>query len=98
MVTPMDLQTQTKIPIEELFSSRGRIKIIRELATSSELNITELCKRVGLNHSSTKQHLEVLMKTGLIEEKVFGRIKIYRYRIEDMRARSLRNLFDLWES
>jgi len=38
------------------------------------------------------------MKTGLIEEKVFGRIKIYRYRIEDMRARSLRNLIDLWES
>jgi DNA-binding transcriptional ArsR family regulator len=87
-----------RVPIEELFSSRGRIKILKELATSSELNISELCKRVSLNHSSTKSHLEVLIESGLVEEKMFGRIKIYRYRIEDHRARALRNLFGLWQS
>ena len=87
-----------RVPIEELFSSRGRIKIIKELATSNELNISELCRRVSLNHSSTKSHLEVLIKSGLVEEKMFGRIKIYRYRIEDHRARALRNLFGLWQS
>jgi DNA-binding transcriptional ArsR family regulator len=87
-----------QIPIEEIFSSRGRIKIIKELADSKELNISELCRRVGLNHSTTKSHLNVLIESGLVEEKVFGRIKIYRYRIEDLRARSLRNLFDIWGS
>ena len=51
-----------------------------------------------LNHSSTKSHLEVLLASGLVEEKKFGRIKIYRYRIEDIRARSIRNLFNLWDS
>lgn len=95
----MDTQTPlSRIPIEELFSSRGRIKILKELASSNELNISELCRRVSLNHSSTKSHLEVLIDSGLVEEKMFGRIKIYRYRIEDLRARSLRNLFDLWDS
>lgn len=94
----MNAEISQKIDIEDLFSSRGRIKILKELAASNELNISELCRRVNLNHSSTKSHLEVLLKSGLIEEKIFGRIKIYRYRVEDLRARSLRSLFDIWDS
>lgn len=86
------------MPIEDIFSSRGRIRILKELARATELNISELCRRVNLNHSSTKSHLDVLTKSGIIEEKKFGRIKIYRYRIEDLRARSLKSLFDLWDS
>jgi len=95
----MDAENSSKVAIEDIFSSRGRIKIIKELAASNELLISELCRRVGLNHSSTKSHLKVLMRSGLIEEKKHGsRIKIYRYKIEDLRARSLRSLFNLWES
>ncbi len=94
----MKAESTSKIAIEDLLSSRGRIKILKELAKSTELNISELCRRVDLNHSSTKSHLEVLLTSGLIEEKKFGRIKIYRYKIEDLRARSLRSFIDLWES
>jgi DNA-binding transcriptional ArsR family regulator len=94
----MGADTANTVPIEDVFSSRGRIKILKELAISNELNISEICRRVDLNHSSTKAHLEILLKTGLVEEKKFGRIKIYRYKIEDLRARSLRSLFNLWES
>ncbi len=88
--------TAPKIAIEELFSSRGRIKVLKELADSTELNISELCRRIGLNHSSTKSHLMILIDAGLVEEKTFGRIKIYRYCGEDLRARALKNLLDLW--
>ncbi|MFX0106704.1 MAG: ArsR family transcriptional regulator [Candidatus Hodarchaeota archaeon] len=98
MSIPANSKDSPRVPIEELFSSRGRIKILKELAMSNELNISELCRRVSLNHSSTKAHLETLIESGLVEEKMFGRIKIYRYRIEDLRARSLRNLFELWFS
>jgi DNA-binding transcriptional ArsR family regulator len=94
----MTIETRPRIPIEDLFSSRGRIKVLRELAESNELNISEICKRVSLNHSTTKSHLRVLVDSGLIEEKSFGRIKIYRYRIEDLRARSLKNFLELWHS
>jgi DNA-binding transcriptional ArsR family regulator len=94
----MPTEDSSKVPIEDIFSSKGRIKILKELAASNELNISELCRRVDLNHSSTKSHLEVLLKSGLIEEKKFGRIKIYRYKIEDLRARSLKSLFSLWDS
>jgi DNA-binding transcriptional ArsR family regulator len=94
----LSTEISQKIGIEDLFSSRGRVKILKELAASTELNISELCRRVNLNHSSTKSHLEVLLKSGLVEEKIFGRIKIYRYNIENLRARSLKSLFDIWES
>ena len=95
----MDAENSPQVAIEDIFSSRGRIKILKELALSNELLISELCRRVGLNHSSTRSHLKVLIKSGLIEEKTHGsRIKIYRYKIEDLRARSLRSLFNLWES
>jgi DNA-binding transcriptional ArsR family regulator len=98
----MEAESLSRVAIEDIFSSRGRIKILKELAISksNELPISELCRRVGLNHSSTKSHLKVLIKSGLIEEKTYGttRTKIYRYKIEDLRARSLRSLFNLWES
>jgi DNA-binding transcriptional ArsR family regulator len=94
----MSTPTTPQITIEDLFSSKGRIKVLKELALANELNISELCRRIGLNHSTTKSHLLVLIQSGLVEEKVFGRIKIYRYRTEDLRARALKNLLDLWES
>ena len=71
---------------------------LKELAESSELLISEICRRVSLNHGTTKTHLRALVKSGLIEEKIHGRIKIYRYRIEDLRARSLKNFLELWDS
>ena len=94
----MESDSNARIPLEELFSSRGRIKVLKELADANELNISELCRRVGLNHNTTKSHLRALVESGLIEEKTFGRIKIYRFRIEDLRARSLKNFFELWHS
>ncbi|MHA2423183.1 MAG: ArsR family transcriptional regulator [Candidatus Thorarchaeota archaeon] len=94
----MTTEPHPRISIEDLFSSRGRIKVLRELAESNELNISEICRRVSLNHGTTKSHLRVLVESGLIEEKSFGRIKIYRYRIEDLRARSLKNFLELWHS
>jgi len=95
----LNTENTVKIPIEELFSSRGRVKILKELATSNELLISQLCRKVNLNHSSTASHLKVLVKSGLIEEKKHGRrIKIYRFMEEDMRARALRNFFNIWDS
>ncbi|MHA1906471.1 MAG: ArsR/SmtB family transcription factor [Candidatus Thorarchaeota archaeon] len=94
----MTAEPHPRISIEDLFSSRGRIKVLKELAESNELNISEICRRVSLNHSTTKSHLRVLVDSGLVEEKSFGRIKIYRYRIEDLRARSLKNFLELWHS
>jgi len=41
--------------------------------------------------------LNYLKKLNLIQEKNFGRIKIFRYKIENVKARSLRNFIEIWE-
>lgn len=94
----MSSENTSRIPIEEVLSSKGRIKILKELAKSKDGYLTEICRRVGLNHSSTKAHLSVLVNAGLVEERVYGRLKVFRFRSEDLRARALRNLFELWQA
>ena len=89
--------SSSPIAIEEVFSSRGRVKIIRVLAKINELNISEIARQANLNHSTACQHLEFLEKAGLIQKKVFGRIKIYRFRLENIRAKAIKYLFDLWD-
>ncbi|MFX1487494.1 MAG: hypothetical protein ACFFBS_10475, partial [Promethearchaeota archaeon] len=48
---------RSRIPIEELLSSKGRVKIIKILAMAGELNISEISRRARLNHEATAQHL-----------------------------------------
>ena len=87
-----------KISLEEVFSSRGRAKILEVLAKNNEMNISEIIKRTSLNHSSATCHLKSLEALGFIQEKIFGRIKIYRFRTEEINARALKNLISLWSA
>ncbi|NVM53274.1 MAG: helix-turn-helix transcriptional regulator [Candidatus Helarchaeota archaeon] len=86
------------LAVEDVLQSKGRIKILKVLARELEVNISEIVRRVHLNHSSVRYHLHHLVQADLVQEKVFGRIRIYRFRIETIRARALLNLFDVWES
>ena len=83
--------------LEDIFQSRGRIKILKILAKEGELNISEIAKRAHINHNSTRYHLNFLAKAKIVQEKKFGRIKIYRFRIEDFKVKAIKTLFDIWE-
>jgi len=48
------------------------------LLESGELNISEITRRSGLSHSATAKHLEFLVGSGIIAEKRFNRIRIFR--------------------
>ena len=45
---------------------------------TDELNISEITRRVGLSHSATARHLEFLTRSGILTEKRFNRIRIFR--------------------
>ena len=83
--------------IEEVFSSKGRVKILRILSEIGELNISEIARRAGLNYATTNQHLQVLENNKLVCHKTFGRIRIFRYNEENPRARMIRQLIEFWE-
>ena len=83
--------------IEEIFSSKGRVRILKILSEAGELNISEIARRAELNYTTTNQHLNVLKEAGLIQEKKFGRIRIFRFNYEYPRAQAIKNLIDFWE-
>jgi len=83
--------------IESVFSSKGRVKILRILAEIGELNISEIARRAGLNYATTNQHLSVLEDSGIVRHKNFGRIRIFRFNMENQRARMIRELVDSWD-
>lgn len=83
--------------IEEVFSSRGRVRILRILSEIGELNISDIARRAGLNYTTTNAHLQLLEDAGLIKHKSFGRIRIYRFNEENARAKAIRELMEAWE-
>jgi DNA-binding transcriptional ArsR family regulator len=83
--------------IEEVLSSKGRVRILKILSDIGELNISEIARRAGLNYTTTNEHLIVLERSGLILHKRFGRIRIFRFNESNPRAEMIRKLVDLWK-
>lgn len=85
-------------PIEEVVTSKGRFRILRLLCRTRELNISEIARKTNLAYISANQHLKILKRFGLVEEKTFGRIRIFRYREEDKKCQILKQFFDNCET
>jgi predicted transcriptional regulator len=85
------------VSIEDVLSSKGRVKILRILSEIGELNISEIARRAGLNYATTNHHLQVLENYKLVRHKTFGRIRIFRYNEENPRARMIKKLIEFWE-
>ncbi|MFX0188079.1 MAG: ArsR/SmtB family transcription factor [Candidatus Hodarchaeota archaeon] len=87
-----------KYIIEDLLGSKARIKILKTLALNDELNISLIISKTKLNHSNVNKHLNLLKSFNLIQEKKFGRIKIYRYKTENLKAKILKKFIEIWEN
>ena len=83
--------------IEEIFSSKGRVRILRILSEIGELNISEIARRARLNYTTTNEHLQLLEEEGLLKHKTFGRIRIYRFNRENPKAEAISDLMEIWE-
>lgn len=84
--------------IEDIFSSKGRVRILRILVEIEELNISEIARRAGLNYATTNQHLQALENAGLVQHKRFGRIRIFRFNEVDSRAKIIKKLIENWRT
>jgi predicted transcriptional regulator len=84
--------------IETVFSSKGRVKILKILVEIGELNISEIARRAKLNYTTTNQHLQILEISGIVRHKNFGRIRIFRFNNDNPRAKSIKELIEEWDS
>jgi len=82
--------------IEEVLSSRGRVRILRILAEIGELNISDIARRAGLNYTTTSRHLQALERLGLVQHKRFGRIRIFHFDRENPQAKLIKKLMNSW--
>jgi DNA-binding transcriptional ArsR family regulator len=82
---------------EEVFSSKPRMKILRLVARLGALNVSDIARRINLNYSTTNQHLKLLESEGVLQLRVYGRIRIYKFNEVSAKARAVQNLIETWE-
>lgn len=83
--------------VEDVFSSRLRMKILRILVQVGELNGSEIARRLNVNYVTTSKHLKALENEGILVHKVFGRIRLYRLNERSPKARAVQALIEMWE-
>lgn len=83
--------------IEEFFSSKLRMKILKLFLKLGELNVSEVTRRLGANYKTAKRHLKILENEGILQHKTFGRIHLYRINESSPKTRVLRELVECWD-
>jgi DNA-binding transcriptional ArsR family regulator len=73
------------------------MKILKILMQVSELNVSQIARRLGVNYKTTNKHLKVLEDEGMIKRKVFGRIRLYRLNESSPKVKAVQNLIKVWE-
>jgi predicted transcriptional regulator len=83
--------------IEDVFCSKIRMKILTILNNVGELNVSEIARRLRINYVSASTHMRTLESEGIVQHKMFGRIRLYRLNEQSPKAKAVQNLIDVWE-
>ncbi len=87
-----------KYLLEDLLGSRARVKILKIIANEGEINVSALIRKAKVNHKNAQKHLKYLKEVKLVEQKNFGRIKIFRFKKENVKAKSFKCFLAIWEN
>ena len=83
--------------LEEVFSSKPRMKILKVIYALGQLNVSDVARRINTNFASTSEHLKVLEAEGILKAHVYGRIRMYRFNEGSPKAKAVACLIDAWE-
>jgi predicted transcriptional regulator len=83
--------------LEEVLSSKSRMKILKLIYQLGQLNVSDVARRLKLNFASTSKHLKLLESEGILQERTYGRVRMYRFNQGSAKAKALQNLLDVWE-
>lgn len=79
--------------LEEIFSSKARVKILRVILGRGEVNINQIIKDTKLNYKTVCKHVNYLVSVGLVEEVKIGRLRLLRPNWLNPKTRRLEELF-----
>ncbi len=83
--------------VEDIFSSKPRMKILKLIARLGELNVSDIARRIGLNFSATSLHLKILEDECILTQRTYGRIRMYRFNQTSAKAKVVQELIEVWE-
>ena len=83
--------------VEDFFCSKVRMRILRLLFRLEQLNTTDLTRRFGANHAITLKYLVLLEKENLIEHRLIGRARFFRF-TDSERAQAAMKLLEEWDA
>jgi DNA-binding transcriptional ArsR family regulator len=83
--------------LEQIHSSTGRIRILQHLAQVGEDNLTDIARKTNQSYTATARHLEHLVEARIVQEKNYGRVRIFRLCTETELVRKLRDLIIEWD-
>ncbi len=83
--------------LEDVFSSKPRMKILKLIERLGELNVSDIARRIGLNFTTTSRHLRLLEEEGILTQRTYGRIRMYRFNQASAKAKVVQDLIDVWE-
>ena len=83
--------------LEEVFSSRPRMKILKLIYTLGSLNVSDVARRVNMNYAATAEHLKILEAEGILQQRSYGRIRMYRFNEGSAKAKAVVSLIEAWE-
>ena len=83
-------------PLDRVLSSSGRIRILTLLSQVEQLHLTEIAKRTEQSYSAAERHLDDLSEAGIVEERDYGRVRVFRLDLTNDRAKLLQELILKW--
>jgi ArsR family transcriptional regulator len=77
-----DTALRDLVQVSRLLSDETRLRILFDLVRNGELNVTDLCERLGQSQPAVSHHLALLRVSGLIEPRRQGKNNFYSVRTE----------------
>jgi DNA-binding transcriptional ArsR family regulator len=73
------------------------MKILKLIDRLGELNVSDIARRIGVNFTTTSKHLRVLEEEGVLQQRTYGRIRMYRFSQASPKAKAVQALIEVWE-
>jgi len=83
--------------LEEVFSSKLRMRILVLIYSLGSLNTSDVARRVKTNFATAAEHLKILEDEGILQGRLYGRVRMYRFNENSAKAKAVQNLIETWQ-
>ena len=92
---PLFLKRWIFLNFEDVFCSKTRIRILKLLFKYRQLNTSDIARRLKANYATTITNLLFMQKEGILEQRLSGKTRFFRFG-NTAKAKAILRLLDEW--